>query len=98
MLVSRAASHVRLGELQEAAEWVSNAVGRPNAHVHILAIAAACSVLAGRLDDARRVAARMRERQPGYGTDDFLRAFRFDADTQSALCGGLRRMGFDRRK
>jgi DNA-binding SARP family transcriptional activator len=98
MLASRATAHVRLGEFQEAAEWASKAAGRPNAHVHILAVAAACSVLAGRLDDARRVAARIRERQPGYGTDDFLRAFRFDADTQGALCGSLRQMGFDRRK
>ncbi len=98
MLASRAAAHVRLGEFQEAAEWASKAARRPNAHVHILAVAVACSVLAGRLDDARRVAARIRERLPGYGTDDFLRAFRFDADTQGALCGSLRQMGFDRRK
>jgi tetratricopeptide (TPR) repeat protein len=94
MLCSRAAAHVRLGELQEAAEWASKAAGRPNAHVQILAVAAACSVLAGRRDDARRVAARIRERLPGYGTDDFFRAFRFDADTQRVLLGALRQVGF----
>jgi hypothetical protein len=97
MLASRAAAHVRLGEFQEAAEWASKAAGRPNAHVHLLAVATTCSVLAGRLDDARRVAARIRERVPGYSIDHFLRAFRFDADTQGALCGSLRQMGFDRR-
>ncbi len=98
MLCSRAAAHVRLGELQEAAEWASKAAGRPNAHVQVLAVAAACAALAGRRDDARRVAARIREQQPGYGTDDFLRAYRFDADTQHVLRGALRQIGFDRRK
>jgi DNA-binding SARP family transcriptional activator len=95
MLASRAVSHLRLGEYQEAAEWASKAAGRPNAHVHILAITAACFVLAGRRDDALRVAARICERLPGYDVDDFLRAFRFDADTQVALGGSLRQIGFD---
>lgn len=95
MLASRAVSHVRLGELKEAAEWASKAAGRPNVHVQGLAIAAACSVVAGRREDALRVAARIRERLPGYGTDDFLRAYRFDADTQRVLRGALRQIGFD---
>jgi hypothetical protein len=63
--------------------------------VHILATAAACLALAGRRDDARRLAARIHERLPGYVVDDFLRAFRFDADTQSALGGSLRQLGLD---
>ena len=96
MLASRAVSHVRLGELQEGAEWASKAAGRPNAHEHVLAVAAACLVLAGRRDAALRVAARIHERQPGYGTADFLRAFRFDADTQRTLVGSLRQIGVDR--
>jgi hypothetical protein len=95
MLASRAVAHVRLGEFQEAAQLASRAAGRPNAHVHILAVAAACFVLAGRREDARRVAARIYERLPGYGVDDFVRAFRFDADTQVALGGSLRQIGFD---
>jgi hypothetical protein len=98
MLASRAVAHVRLGELQEAAEWASKAAGRPNAHVQVLAIAAACSVLAGRRDDARRIAARIRERLPGYGTDDFIRAYRFEADAQRVLRGALRQIGFDAAK
>jgi TolB-like protein/tetratricopeptide (TPR) repeat protein len=95
MHASRAVSHVRLGELQEAAEWASKAAGRPNAHAHVLAVAAACLVLAGRRDDALRVASRIHERLPGYGTADFLRAYRFDADTQRTLIGSLRQIGFD---
>jgi DNA-binding SARP family transcriptional activator len=94
MLASRAVAHVRLGEYQEAAEWASKAAGRPNAHVHILAVAAACSVLAGRRDEARRGEVRIHERLPGYSTDDFLRAFRFDRDTQAAFGGSLRQLGF----
>jgi DNA-binding SARP family transcriptional activator len=95
ILCSRAAAHVRLGELQEAAEWASNAAGRPNAHVQVLAVAAACLGLAGRRADARRVAARIRERLPGYGADDFLRAYRFDADTERVFRSALRQIGFD---
>jgi DNA-binding SARP family transcriptional activator len=95
ILCSRAAAHVRLGELQEAAQWASKAAGRPNAHVQVLAVAAACSALAGRRDEARRVAVRIRERVPGYGTDDLLRAYRFDADTRRMLEGALRQIGFD---
>jgi hypothetical protein len=52
-------------------------------------------VLAGRRDDALRVASRIRERLPGYCTADFLRAFRFDADTPRTLLGSLRQIGFD---
>jgi hypothetical protein len=63
--------------------------------VQVLAVVAACAVLAGRRDDARRVAARIRERVPSYGTDDFLRAYRFDADTQGMLLGALRQIGYD---
>ena len=77
---------------RKAAEWASKAAGRPNAHEHVLAVAAACLVLAGRRDDARRIAARIQERLPGYGTADFLRAFRFDADTQRTLVGSLRQL------
>jgi len=95
MLASRAAAHVRLGELQEAAEWASKAASRPNAHEHVLAIAAACLVLAGRRDGALRIASRIHERLPRYGTDDFNRAYRFDADTLRMLGGALQQIGFD---
>lgn len=98
MLASRAVAHVRLGEFKEGAEWASKGAGRPNAHVHILAIAAACAVLAGRRDDAMRIAARIHERVPGYDADAFLRAFHYDADAQRALGGALRQIGFDRAK
>ncbi|TIS98143.1 MAG: transcriptional regulator, partial [Mesorhizobium sp.] len=46
MLGSRAMSHVRLGQFEEAAEWALKAAARPNAHTIILAIAAHCLALA----------------------------------------------------
>ena len=95
MLGSRALAHVRLGEIDEAAEWAVKATGRPNAHVHILAIAAEALVLAKRRSDARTFLARIRERAPTYTVDDFLRAFRFDADTTKLLRQAAKQIGFD---
>jgi DNA-binding SARP family transcriptional activator/TolB-like protein len=85
MLASRALAHIRLDQLDEAADWAVKATGRPNAHVHILAIAVWSLVLSNRRAEARKFAARIRERAPGYSVDDFLRAFRFDADTTRRL-------------
>ncbi|MEO5734360.1 MAG: transcriptional regulator, partial [Rubrivivax sp.] len=53
MLAARALALVRLGRFEEAADWAVKAAGRPNAHVHILAVAAHCLALAGRQDEAR---------------------------------------------
>jgi len=89
-------AHVRLGERAEAADWAVKATARPNAHTHILAIAAECLALAERRDEARRYVARIRERVPGYCVDDFLRAFHFEADDAALFRRGARRIGFDR--
>jgi DNA-binding SARP family transcriptional activator len=97
MLASRALAHVRLGEIEEAAEWAVKATGRPNAHSHILAIAAQCLALAKRHDDARRFVARLRERFPNYTVEEFLRAFRFTPETVKLFRQGARQIGFDTR-
>ena len=68
---------VRLGRFEEAADWGLKAAARPNAHAHILAIAAFSLALAGRLDEAGRLAAAIRQSAPGYRVDDFLAAFHF---------------------
>ena len=52
MLGSRAMALIRLGRMEEAAEWALRAAARPNAHAHILAIAAHCLALAGRPREA----------------------------------------------
>jgi tetratricopeptide (TPR) repeat protein len=95
MLASRAMAHVRLGELEEAATWAVKAIGRPNAHTHILAIAAECLALARRRDDARKLVAQIRQRVPGYGVEDFLRAFRFPPETERLFRQGAKTIGFD---
>lgn len=83
MLGTRAMALVRLGALHDAADWSLKAAARPNAHVHIVALAAHCLALAGRMEEARSHAARLRLLQSNYGVDDFLRTFRFEAETQS---------------
>jgi DNA-binding SARP family transcriptional activator/TolB-like protein len=93
MLASRAVALVRLGELDEAARWAVRAAGRPNAHAHILAIAAECLALVERRDEARQFVSRVRERVPSYDVESFLRAFRFDRDTESLFRHGARQIG-----
>ncbi|WP_069881854.1 transcriptional regulator [Bosea sp. BIWAKO-01] len=82
ILGTRAMALVRLGAFAEAAQWSVKAAARPNAHVHILAIAAHCLALAGRMDEARSHVVRIQSLNPGYRLDDFLKTFRFETDTE----------------
>ena len=93
MLGARAMSHVRLGQFEEAAEWALKAAARPNAHAIILAIAAHCLALAGRLDEARGFAAALRKALPDYRGDDFIGTFRFEPDAAALFRQGARRIG-----
>jgi len=95
MLASRALAHVRLGQMAEAAEWAVKATGRPNAHAHILAIAAECLALADRRDEARTFVARIRARSASYDVGNFLRAFHFDRDTDELFRRSARQIAFD---
>jgi DNA-binding SARP family transcriptional activator len=94
MLASCALAHVRLDQHQEAADWAVKATSRPNAHEHILAIAAQCLALANRRQEARGFVGRIRERRPRYGIEDFLRAFRFAPDTERLFRKSARGIGF----
>jgi len=96
MLASRAMAHARLGEVAEAADWAVKATRRPNAHVHILAIAAQCLALADRRDDARGFVARIRERSPHYTFQDFVGSFRFAPDAAELFRRAAKQIGFDR--
>jgi TolB-like protein len=80
MLGARAFAHVRLGQFEEAAEWALKAAARPNAHAHILAIAAHCLALAGRIEEGRAFTASIRKALPQYCSEDFLATFRFAPD------------------
>lgn len=85
MQATRALALMRLGRHADAADWALKAIARPNAHAHILGIAAHCLALAGRLDEARAVSASLQQRLPGYRTDHLLEAFRFGPDAQALL-------------
>lgn len=87
MQATRALALMRLGRHAEAAEWSLKAVARPNAHAHILAIAAHCLALAGRGDEARALSTELQRRLPGYRLDDMLGAFRFAPDVVGVLRG-----------
>jgi DNA-binding SARP family transcriptional activator len=95
MLGSRALAHMRLGEREAAAQWAVKAASRPNAHAHILAIAAVNLALAGRRDQARELVGRIRVELPRYRVEDFLRAFRFIPDAEQIVRDGARQIDFE---
>ena len=95
MLGTRAMALVRLGQFDEAADWAVKAAARPNAHANILAIAAHCSALAGRLEEARGFAAGILKARPDYRADDFLATFQFPPETAALFREGARRIGLN---
>jgi DNA-binding SARP family transcriptional activator/TolB-like protein len=94
MLATRAMALTRLGRFDEAADWATKASARPNAHVHVLGIAAHCLALAGRDDAARATAAQIRRQVPGYGEAEYLAAFRFAPDAEALMRRGAKVIGF----
>jgi hypothetical protein len=62
-------------------------------HPHILAIAAFSLALAGSLDEARNLIARLRKSRPNYGLSDYLAAFHYDAHGEALYREGARRIG-----
>ena len=93
MLGARAMALVRLGRFEEAADWGIKAAARPNAHAHILAIAAFSLALAGRLDEARAHLAAIHSALPRYRIDDFLTAMRFAPEGERLFREGAKRIG-----
>lgn len=93
MLGTRAMALLRLGQLDDAADWAVKAAARPNAHAHILAIAAHCLALANRIDEANAFTAQIRKTLPHYRLDDFLSAFRFSPDAEALFRQGAERIG-----
>jgi TolB-like protein/Flp pilus assembly protein TadD len=93
MLASRAMALVRLGRFEEAADWGVKAAARPNAHAHIVAIAAFSLALAGRLDEARSHLASIRKTLPGYRVDDLLAAMQLAPEGDRLFREGAKRIG-----
>ena len=84
---------VRMGNFDEGAIAAVQAAGRPNAHVHIQAIAAFSLALAGSMDEAQSYAAVVRKANASYTVADFFGAFRFDAHGIAAFRKGAKRLG-----
>jgi len=93
MLGARAMALVRLGQFNEAADWAVKAAARPNAHAHILGIAAYSLALAGSLDEARAHANALRKLMPRYSYVDFVAAFRFDPNGAALFRKGAQLVG-----
>jgi TolB-like protein/DNA-binding SARP family transcriptional activator/uncharacterized protein YukE len=93
MFGARAMALVRLGRFEEAADWGVKAAARPNAHQHILAIAAFSMALAGRLGEAKKLAANVRKRAPRYAFANFREAFNLDEAGAKLFAGGAKRVG-----
>jgi TolB-like protein/tetratricopeptide (TPR) repeat protein len=93
MLGTRAMALVNLRQFDEAADWGVKAAARPNAHAHILGIAAYSLALAGRLDEARAHMATIHKLLPGYGVADFLAAFQFPPEAAALFRKAAKRIG-----
>jgi DNA-binding SARP family transcriptional activator len=76
-LGARSMALIRLGRFDEAADWGARAAARPNAHEHVVAIAAFAMALAGRLEEARGYLETIRRTIPGYHVENFLAAMQF---------------------
>src|SRR4029079_1364901 len=87
-----ALAHARLEHFADASEWALLAAAQPNAHNIILAIAAHCVALAGRMDDAAMIAGRLRAVDPSYSTADFLQAFHFSVSDKRIFLQAGRRL------
>ncbi|WP_084698561.1 transcriptional regulator [Muricoccus aerilatus] len=95
ILGSRAMALLRLGQFEEAADAGLKAAARPNAHAHILAIAAVSLALAERLDEARAHVAAIRRMLPSYRVDDLIAAMQPVPQGESLFREGARRIGLD---
>lgn len=94
MIGVRGFSLALTGKYAQAAKLMTLSVQQPNAHYHMVAMAAVCDVLAGNKDAARRGRARLLDARPGYGVNEFLRAFQFQQPVHRKLMDkAFRRLG-----
>jgi TolB-like protein len=77
MVATQAFNALRRGDNVRAADLAQLAAAEPNAHYHIVAIAALCNVLAGRREPARKYLQRLHAVHRSYSSADYFRAFPF---------------------
>jgi TolB-like protein/DNA-binding winged helix-turn-helix (wHTH) protein len=80
MLAAQAFNAALSGKVEEAANLADLAARQPNAHYHILAIAAFCNAKARRDTVARQYIKQLAEAHPGYRITDYFRAFPYRGD------------------
>jgi TolB-like protein len=85
MIGVRGFSLALTGQYDQAAKLMALSVQQPNAHYHMVAMAAVCDALAGNKEAARRGRGRLLEARPGYGAREFLRAFQFQQPAHRKL-------------
>jgi len=87
-------AHFFAGRYDEASSWAENALRiRPNYFV-ALRIAAASHALAGRLEQAQKIAARIREHDPSYRISDLAhRMWVWRSEYLHRYAGALRKAG-----
>jgi len=82
------------GNHELAATLGDRAARQPNAHYHILVIAAFCNSLAGREAAARQHLDRLSKAHPGYRISDYFRAFPYRGeDLKRMMRAELRKLG-----
>jgi tetratricopeptide (TPR) repeat protein len=92
MYGTRTMALVRLGRFDEAADWGVKAASRPNAHAHVLAIAAFALGLAGRTEEARLYLATIHKTRPGYGIDDLLTGIQLAPEGEQLFRASAKRL------
>jgi len=94
MLALEAFDAALTGRTEQAANLADRAARQPNAHYHILAIAAFCNSLAGREAAARQHIQRLAQAHPGYRISDYFRAFPYRTDElKSQIHREFRKLG-----
>ena len=76
---------LRLGRVQEAAEFALRGGQQPNAHIHAHAIAALTLAAAGRIEEARAERRRLSRLRPDYNFKQFNEAFHL-LDDLKGIC------------
>ena len=80
MMAAQAVNAAVEGRLQDAVDLSLRAARQPNAHYHIVALAAFCHALAGEADAAHGYLVRLKAGHPDYRIADYLRAFPYRDD------------------
>jgi TolB-like protein/DNA-binding winged helix-turn-helix (wHTH) protein/tetratricopeptide (TPR) repeat protein len=94
MIGVRAFSLAMAGEYDQGARLMAVSIRQPNAHYHMVAMAAVCDALAGHEETARRNLRGLLQAKPGYDVNDFLRAFPFQQPAhRDRISSAFRRLG-----